>query len=451
MKILITTDWYKPTINGVVTSVENLYLGLTAMGHEVRIAALSESRSSRREGDVFYYASAGADKVYPGARLLIPRNKEMTGELIRWHPDVVHSQCEFSTYFLAEKIAHTCNVPLIHTYHTVYEDYTHYFFHNKWLGRRAAIRFSEISVNHTDAVIVPSEKMRTILSGYRIHTPVYVIPSGIRLERFQDAAEGEAPASPLVSSATADIPASALTAIPPEMSASAGSAASSSRRNAPSALAPATRTRIRELYGIAPDEFLLVYLGRLAKEKNVEELLVLLSGMENQSQKLLVVGDGPAKVELERLAWKLGVRNRVIFTGMVSPEETAAYYRAGDVFVCASQSETQGLTYFEAMAAGLPILCRKDPCLTDRIEQGKNGFLYETPEEFWQIAGQLGENPQLRAAVGAAAKTYAAENCSVLAFAASCSRLYEQCIRDRIVFPSLLFGHSECSEVLKIC
>ena len=181
MKILLTTDWYKPTINGVVTSVDNLCSGLTALGHEVRIAALSGLVHSMREGNVSYYGSVGMGIIYPEARLQIPWNKKMTEELEAWGPDIVHSQCKFSTFFLARKIAHDLTIPLVHTYHTIYADYTHYFFRNKALGEKAAVRFTEITLNQADRVIVPSEKIRTVLSGYQICTPIEVMASGLPL------------------------------------------------------------------------------------------------------------------------------------------------------------------------------------------------------------------------------------------------------------------------------
>ena len=136
MKILITTDWYIPAVNGVVTSVKNLRRGLEARGHEVRILTLSQSTQSWEEEGVTCLGSVPVGLVYPGARLRTTLVRRWVKELAEWGPDVIHSQCEFSTFFLARRLAEHLGVPLVHTYHTVYEDYTHYFSPSVRLGRR---------------------------------------------------------------------------------------------------------------------------------------------------------------------------------------------------------------------------------------------------------------------------------------------------------------------------
>lgn len=128
MRVLITTDWYEPVINGVVTSVMNLSRQLRERGHEVKILTLSRTFHSYIEGDVVYAGSIGLGCIYPQARLKIPKAAgDYMEMLLEWKPDIVHSQCEFSTFFLAKRIASELHVPIVHTYHTVYEDYTHYF------------------------------------------------------------------------------------------------------------------------------------------------------------------------------------------------------------------------------------------------------------------------------------------------------------------------------------
>lgn len=113
MKVLITTDWYKPVINGVVTSVISLLDGLTALGADVRILTLSKDLHSYKEGNVTYIGSIGVGKIYPNARLKAVPSSKYIQDLIEWHPDIVHSQCEFSTFFLAKKIAEACACPLV--------------------------------------------------------------------------------------------------------------------------------------------------------------------------------------------------------------------------------------------------------------------------------------------------------------------------------------------------
>lgn len=158
MKILITSDWYKPVINGVVTSVENLKKGLEMAGHDVRILTLSGNVHSEIEDKVYYVGSINVGIVYPNARLKLAVPPKIIRSIMEWKPDVIHSQCEFSTFFIARHIACDCKIPLIHTYHTVYEDYTHYFFQNETVGKKVAKVLSKQILTDTHAVIAPSEK-----------------------------------------------------------------------------------------------------------------------------------------------------------------------------------------------------------------------------------------------------------------------------------------------------
>lgn len=134
MKILLTTDTWVPAINGVVTSTATLRAALTAQGHEVRVLTLSGDCHTYIKDGVTSLGSLDAGLVYPGARLRAPALNRAIRDLIDWRPDIVHSQCEFSTFAPARRIAHAAGAPLIHTYHTVYEDYTHYFSPSRSMG-----------------------------------------------------------------------------------------------------------------------------------------------------------------------------------------------------------------------------------------------------------------------------------------------------------------------------
>lgn len=122
MRILITTDWYEPVINGVVTSVLTLKRELVKRGHEVRVATLSDCGHSYKKDDVYYMRSVDISRIYPGARAVCFPGSSLYEELIEWQPDLVHSQCEFSSFLIARKIAGELGIPVVHTYHTVYED-----------------------------------------------------------------------------------------------------------------------------------------------------------------------------------------------------------------------------------------------------------------------------------------------------------------------------------------
>lgn len=154
----------------------------------------------------------------------------------------------------------------------------------------------------------------------------------------------------------------------------------------------------RRALGIADDDQVLLNLGRLGGEKNLGELITLFAEarQENDKLKFLIVGDGPAREDLEKQAKKLGVEDYVIFTGMVEPSEVQNYYQLGDVFVSASTSETQGLTYIEAAANGLPLLCRQDECLDEVLEEGQNGYEYTSAEEFLDAIDHVMHDPKWR-------------------------------------------------------
>lgn len=340
MKILLTTDWYKPVVNGVVTSVINLKKELESRGHEVRVLTLSRSYESYAENGVYYIKSLNLEKIYPNARAVLPHMEPFVRELIWWNPDVVHSQCEFMTFSYALKISKKCQCPLIHTYHTVYEDYIHYLpggLSNYKIGakleRKAVACFSKMILSRTSQVIVPTKKVENILKKYGVGEPVSVMPTGVDLSRFKEPITLE-------------------------------------EKNA-----------VKKRLGIPLENKVLVSVGRLAKEKNLEELLEYFAKLvrEGNGKNLtfLIAGDGPDRERLEKLAEELGIKDQVVFTGMISPDKVAGYYKLGDVFVCASNSETQGITYIEALACGLPALCRRDDCLSQVVTDGYNGFQYE--------------------------------------------------------------------------
>ena len=346
MKILITSDWNTDAINGVVTSINNLMYGLRARGHEVKLLALSSDHQTRITDDGWEVASLPADFVYPEARVRVGLMNKIYDKVIEWRPDIVHSQCEFSTFLMAHHIAHECDIPIVHTYHTVYEDYMHYIgfkklkfnkngervLHKK-VATKAVAEFSKTISRFCEAIIAPTDKVKELLLSYNSKCPVFVVPSGIALEKFRQKLSIE------------------------------------------------ERSALRKEYGINDDEKLALFLGRVAKEKNINEIIKYISD-DTDGTKLLVVGDGPELDNLKKLTKELNVTDRVSFAGMAEPSVVWKYYCAGDFFTSASTSETQGLTYIEALSSGLPLLCRKDPCLDDVVDEGVNGCLFTNEEEF---------------------------------------------------------------------
>ena len=376
MKILLTTDWYSPAVNGVVTSVKNLRRGLEARGHEVRILTLSQTHHSWTEDGVYYLGSIPVGLLYPGARLRTPMVRRTAQEIVEWRPDVIHSQCEFSTFYMARRLSDYLDIPLVHTYHTVYEDYTHYITSSVRLGKKAVTLLTRWVASQSDCFVAPTGKVRQLLLGYGVKRPVFVAPSGIDLTRFGGERDAERSA------------------------------------------------RMRRQLGIPPENLILVTVGRLAEEKNVAELLRFRAGLGDAPVTLLIVGEGPDQPRLEGIAAGLDLTApAVIFAGLVAPAEVPAWYQLGDLYVSASTSETQGLTYIEALASGTPALCRADPCLAGVIREGENGWQYQTEEEFRRKLADFAAQPEQREALSAAARR-SVEPYSIDYFAQSLEDIY---------------------------
>ena len=351
LKILITTDLYTTNTNGVVTSVQNLFDELTAKGHDVRILTISDTLHSHKEGPITYIRSVSLEKVYPNVRMPVSYRHELIRELIDWKPDVVHSQCEFFSYQFASRISRITGAPIVHTYHTLYEQYvTSYLIPSKRFSDALVKFLSRKRLKKVSTLIAPTQKVENTLQGYGMTSPIEVVPSGISLEQHQQR------------------------------------------------LDPQDRLERRRSLGIRDEDLVLLNLGRLGGEKNLGELIELFAEArkENENLKFLIVGDGPAREDLEKLAEKLGVSEYVIFTGMVPPTRVQDYYQLGDVFVSASTSETQGLTYIEAAANGLPLLCRQDDCLADVLQEGENGYDYTSAEEFLEAIDLCVADPAWR-------------------------------------------------------
>lgn len=352
MKILITTDLFTVRTNGVVTSVHNLIFALRKHGHEVRVLTFSEDKTSHKDAEngVYYIMSRSLERIYHDVRKPCSRADDYVDELVAWQPDVIHSQCEFYSLKFAKRIARRTGAPIVHTYHTLYEDYVGYVIPFKRIGRwvvRHLITKTWLKKVHT--IIAPTEKVRdNLLTRCKVKNNVVVVPSGIDLDRHKQ------------------------------------------RLNADE------RERGRAKYGFTNSEIVMINLGRLGNEKNIEELIAFFAAIrdEHENARLFIVGGGPDEERLKREAHDLGVEDRVVFAGMVAPEEVSRFYQLGDLFVCASQSETQGLTYIEAAANGLPLLCRADPCFDGVVLEGENGYRYTDINGFRKHLAEIMASPE---------------------------------------------------------
>ncbi len=376
MKILITTDLYTTDTNGVVTSVKNLTDALIARGHEVRILTLADGMQSYRIGNVFYIRSLPLGVIYPDVRMPTSYHHRLVKQLVDWQPDVIHSQCEFFSFQFATYLSKETGAPIVHTYHTLYEQYATYVLPIKGVGEKAVGGLSKMRLKNVSCIIAPTRKVEQTLRGYGITVPIHVVPSGISLAQHKHR------------------------------------------------LTPEERSEKRRELGIQPEDLVLLNLGRLGNEKNLDELLRYFGENSNKNMKFLIVGDGPAKESLEKLAAQLGIADRVIFTGMVPPATVQEHYQLGDIFVSASTSETQGLTYVEAAANGLPLLCRQDPCLQDVMVRGENGYDFTDAEEFHRGLDAIATDENWRKNAARRSEQIA-EAFSVEAFGAAAEAVYE--------------------------
>ena len=386
LRVLLTTDWWEPVVNGVVASVATLRRELLALGCDVRVLTLSPGMRTRSEEGVYRIGSVSAGLFYDRARVGMPAGRRMLREILRWGPDVVHSQCEFSTHVWARRIAKSLGVPLVHTYHTIYEDYTHYYSPSRTVGRKVVATFSRRVLAGADAVIAPTAKVASLLDGYGVHRPVHVVPTGLDLQRF---------------------------------------------RPARTAAERADAAALRERLGITAGQKVLVSVSRLAKEKNLDEVLDLVAEAGREDTVLVLVGEGPYRAELEDRAAALGIADRVRFPGVVDPAEVQRWYRIGDAFVSASRSETQGLTFIEALASGLPLLCRRDPSLASVVIAGRTGWQFETAGEFSARLDELLDDAPLRRGMSLAAAEHARATCGAQEFGRAVLGVYQQVLRRR--------------------
>jgi 1,2-diacylglycerol 3-alpha-glucosyltransferase len=352
MKILISSDVYEYQTTGATNSIVTLRDELRKRGHDVRMLVLSPNNKSYFHDNAYYIASKPI-QIYPGARISLKKHDKLIDEIIKWQPDIVHAQSEFSSKILVNRVIKQLHIPFVMTCHAQYEEYTKYFCPSRKLGRAVVKMMSRKIYNPAKTLIAPSNKMRVIEEGYGVKCPIEVIPTGIDLQKYQKK------------------------------------------------LSAKEKAKLLAGLHLRSTDKILVTVCRLAVEKNIDEILAYLPNLlKKEKLKFVIVGDGPYRKKLEKKVAKMGLEKYVIFTGMIPADEVYKYYQLGDVFVCASTSETQGLTYVEALAAGLPLVCKKDDCLEGIIDNGINGYTFEDEQEFTNSVRTILNNESLKKKMG---------------------------------------------------
>ena len=379
MKIGLFSDTFYPEINGVATSILMLHRELTRRGHDVHVFAPKCRGWEDNQQDTFHYIASAPFLV------LKDRNFAFPGPVTSWEAtkldfDVVHTNSEFVMGHFGRLVARANDSVLIHTYHTIWEEYTYYITHGvaDEAARKVARKYSQWWCIKFDRIIAPTGKTLGLLYDYGVRAPMDIIPSGMDIARF-----------------------------------------------APERHSEKERQAARAECGVKPGERVLLNLGRISKEKNIEQILRVFPRLHEAypNVRFVIVGEGPMRESLRKMAAELGVEDSVTFTGPKPWERIDRYYAMGDVFVSASRSETQGLTYVEAMASGLCVCAVNDSCLDGVIHDGVNGILTEEDDESL-LAGLMrafsNEGRRIAQSAPEYAKPYGAE-----AFAIKMEKCYE--------------------------
>ncbi len=337
------SDAYLPDINGVVSSIATLKMALEKMGHTVFVI-------SNHKGFEIDYDKDNRILRLPGLEMKKMYGYKMSGpiqisgeEYVRnMHLDVIHVHTEAGIGLFARQVAKRNHIPVVYTYHTMYEEYMHYVNpHNldtvNHYGKKVVRFFSKLAANGPQAVIAPSDKTKKALQSYGVITPIYIVPTGLDFHSFD-----------------------------------------------PETLDMTQVEKIRTQLHIQPSDHTVIFLGRIAKEKCIEMPIEAMTLTKDEHLKLIVVGGGTDEKYYQDLAKKYGVEDRVLFTGRVDKSQVPYYYAAFDCFVSASTTETQGMTYLEALASKRIVFGRRDEVLKGLVDEDSTGYYFDDAQELAQ-------------------------------------------------------------------
>lgn len=323
MKIGMFTDTYFPQLSGVSTSIKVLTEELRQQGHEVIIFTTTDPKA-QPEPDVVRVASipflSFSDRriAYRGFDrcLKIARSMDI---------DIIHTHTEFSMGLAGKYVASRLNIPNVHTYHTMYENYTHYILDGLLVQASHVRLLSRQYCNLSDGVIAPSQLTKDTLLSYGINVPIRIIATGVVIPPYD----------------------------------------------------PQAADNLRGQLGITKDEKVLLSLSRLSKEKNIIQVLETYRKLQESHDhlRLVVAGDGPERETLENYnrKYQLGID----FVGFVDHDQVGTYYQMADLYLNASDSESQGLTYLEAIVNRCPIIAKRNDYLETIITQPEFGVLFD--------------------------------------------------------------------------
>lgn len=303
MNIGLFTDTYFPQLSGVATSIQTLKNALEKNGHSVFIFTTTDPHLGKGtiEPNVFRVSSVPFVS-FTDRRIAFRGLFQATKIAKEVKLDIVHTQTEFSMGMIGKYVAHSLGIPAIHTYHTMYEDYLHYVLNGHLLKPYHVKQFTKAYLHNMDGVVAPSERVKETLTRYGVTIPMRIIPTGVDLTAINENPQRD----------------------------------------------------VRKELGIDSNEKVILTLSRVAAEKKIDQILdVLPTVLEIEPNvKFVIAGDGPDVQPLKDQVARLSLEDYVIFAGSVEHSDVGNYYRMADLFVSASDTETQGLTYIEALAAG---------------------------------------------------------------------------------------------------
>jgi len=363
MRILMISDVYFPRINGVSTSIQTFRRGLHAAGHEtILIAPEYPGAAPDTEPNILRVPSRGVPRDPEDRAMKLGAIRALRPQLEKLEPDLVHVQTPFIAHYQGTALARALRVPVIETYHTYFEEYLHHYvpLMPRAVMRFMARRFTVSQCNVLDALVVPSRAMEQALLDYGVECPMHIIPTGMEMDRFAGG-DGQ---------------------------------------------------RFRAELGIAPGQPVLVHVGRIAHEKNIDFLFRMFEIVvrSKPGAVFVVAGEGPALASCKAYVRSLGLTQQVRFVGYLSRErELLDCYRAGDLFVFSSKTETQGLVLLESLALGVPVISTAHMGTADIVNPQRGARVAPDDEsEFANIVVRLLDDAPRRAAMSSEGRAYAA-------------------------------------------
>ncbi|MBN2546050.1 MAG: glycosyltransferase [Spirochaetes bacterium] len=335
MNIALFTDCYLPIKNGVVTSVMQLKEGLESKGHNVIVIAPEVPNYIDKDKNIYRLPSV---KLGLGTeqRFAFYHQGPINRFLKKKNIDIVHSHTEFSIGQCGKKAAKKLKIPIIHTTHTMWEDYTHYIFNGKLLTKSMSRKILINLLKNINCIIAPSIKAKKYYQQLLPNTPIQIIHNGIDQQNF-----------------------------------------------IPTPVKKSEINQLRKEFDLKKNDKILIFVGRIGKEKRVNELFdaVVPVIKKTQNTKMIFVGEGPILKDLIKKKTELHLNKDIIFTGFVNWELIYRLYYISNIFITTSLSEVHPMTMIEACICKLPIIARRDDSYLDLVQNGKNGYLVDSDSE----------------------------------------------------------------------